>query len=438
MRRDLTILRQRSFLLLFLARTFSVLGTSVGPVALAFGVLALPHATPTTLSVVLAGFSVSNVLFMLLGGVIADRFPRMRVMVGSDIASAAVWAAIAVLLITGWAPIPLLVLLGVVAGLAGALFFPAMTGIVPELAPADRLQTANGLLRMGTNAARILGFAVAGGLVALLGPGLALAVNGATYAASAVLLSLLRLPRLTRGTTTHILADLREGWREFSSRQWLWVVVLQFSFVVAGLEAFYGVLGPVVAQRDLGGAPGWSVVLGGESLGMFAGVFVALRIRPVRPILLGVLLTIPLGLAPILLGVGAPLLVVAVGAFVGGFCIDLFAVLWDTAMQREIPPAALSRVSSYDALGSLMFGPIGLLAAGPLASQFGPRPALLAAGASVVVPSLLALASPGVRTLRDRPAQATDQPVVEALATDLPATEPPGADQPAPILALAS
>jgi MFS family permease len=404
MRRDLTILRERSFLLLFLARTLSVLGTSVGPVALAFGVLALPHATPTTLSLVLAGFSVSQVLFLLFAGVIADRFPRVRVRVGSDIASALAWAVVAVLLITGWAPVPLLVGLGVVAGLAGALFFPAMTGIVPELAPADRLQTANGLLRMGTNAARILGFAVAGGLVALLGPGPAMAVNAATYVASALLLGALKLPRLSRGGSTHMLADLREGWREFASRQWLWVVVLQFSFVVAGLEAFYGVLGPVVAQRDLGGAPAWSVVLAGESLGMFAGVFVALRIRPARPILLGVALTLPLALAPVLLGLRAPLLLVAAGAFVGGFCIDIFAVLWDTALQREVPPAALSRVSSYDALGSLMFGPIGLLAAGPLAGTVGPRPALLAAGATVVVPTLLALAAPGVRHLRAAPA----------------------------------
>jgi len=409
-RRDLTILRQRDFLLLFIARTLAVLGTSVGPVALAFGVLGLPHATPTTLSLVLAGFSLSQVVFMLVGGVIADRLSRIRVMVGSDAGSALVWLVVAVLLITGWAPVPLLVVLGVLAGLAGALFFPAMTGVVPEIAPADRLQTANGLLRMGTNAARILGFTVAGGLVALLGPGPAMVVNAATYAASAVLLGLLRLPGKSRGRATHFIADLREGWREFASRQWLWVVVLQFSFVVAGLEAFYGVLGPVVAQRDLGGAPAWSVVLGGESLGMLAGVFVALRIRPRRPILLGVALTIPLALAPLLLGLRAPLLVVAAGAFVGGFCIDIFAVLWDTAMQREIPADALSRVSSYDALGSLMFGPIGLLAAGPLASQVGPRPALIAAAATVVVPSLLALAAPGVRRLRAHPAPAAEQP----------------------------
>ncbi len=418
MRTDLTILRDRSFALLFGARTLSMLGTAIGPVALAFGVLDLPNGTPTALSLVLAGFSISQVLFMLLGGVIADRFARIRVMVGSDIASALVWTAVAALMISGWAPIPLLVALGVLAGLAGALFFPAMTGVVPEIVPTQSLQTANGLLRMGTNAARILGFAIAGGLVALLGAGPALAVNAATYAVSAILLGLLRLPRRSRGTrTAHMLEDLREGWREFSSRQWLWVVVAQFSFVVAGLQAFYGVLGPVVAQRDLGGAPGWSVVLGGESLGMFLGVFVALRIRPARPILLGVLLTIPLALAPVLLAVGAPLLAVAAGAFVGGFCIDIFTVLWETTMQREVPPAALSRVSSYDALGSLMFGPIGLLAAGPVASQWGPRPALMLAGATVVVPSLLALLAPGVRGLTNRPTPApVDEPALALAA----------------------
>jgi len=403
-RRDLTIFRHHRFLLLFSARTSSVLGASIGPVALAFGILDLPHGSPTMLSVVLAANSVTLLVFLLFGGVVADRLPRYRVMYGADALSGVAWAVIGVMLLTGWAPTWAMATAAAFAGIGSALFWPAMVGVVPEVVPADRLQAANGLLRLGTNGARILGFALAGGLVALVGAGWAMLLNAAGFLVSAALLVRLRLPRTGTIEASHVLRDLHDGWKEFVSRQWLWVVVLQFSVLVGGLEMFYGVLGPVVAKRDLGGAPAWSLVLAGESVGMLVGVFIAIRIRPRRPMLLGVLLTFPLSFAPLLLGLRMPLAVVAAGALVGGACIDIFGVLWETAMQREVPPAALSRVSSYDALGSLMFGPIGLVAAGPLADALGTDGALLFCAGTIIVPTALALLSPGVRTMRMRPA----------------------------------
>jgi MFS family permease len=399
-RRDLTLLRSRRFLLLFSARTSSVLGSSIGPVALAFGVLALPHATATTLSLVLTANSATLLLFLLVGGVIADRLPRHRVMYFSDALSGVSWAVIGVMLLTGWAPIWMLAVMAALAGLGAALFWPAMVGVIPQITPAEQLQQGNGILRIGTNAARILGFAVAGAMVALVGPGWAMLLNAAGFLVSAALLMQLRLPVIGAVEAAHVWSDLREGWREFWSRQWLWVVVLQFSILVAGLEAFYGVLGPYVANERLGGAPAWSVILAGESLGMLAGVVIAIRIRPKRPILLGVLLTFPLALAPLLLGIGAPVPIVAAGAFVGGMSIDIFGVLWDTTMQRSVPEEMLSRISSYDALGSLLFGPIGLIAAGPLVVGLGSSKALLITSASVIVPTALALLAPGVRSMR--------------------------------------
>lgn len=391
-----------------------MLGASFGPVALAFGVLALPGATPTTLSVVLTANTGTQLIFLLVGGVLADRMPRYRLMVAADTATALAWGAVAVMLLTGWAPIALLVLAAGVAGLAEALFFPALTGVIPEVVPPEALQAGNGVLRLGTNSARFLGFAAAGAAVALVGPGWAMAVAAATFLLSAGLLAGLRLPGTGPVERSNMLADLRAGWREFASREWLWVVVAQFSFVVAGLQAFYGVLGPVVAESDLGGARGWSAVLAGEAVGMLAGVFIAIRIRPGRPILLGVALTLPLALAPLLLGVRAPLWTVVVGAFVGGMSIDIFGVLWETTMQREVPPAALSRVSSYDVFGSFMFGPLGLIAAGPLATSVGPRPALVAAAIVIVLPTVAALFSPGVRRMRG-PAAAAAPPAEPAL-----------------------
>ncbi len=403
MRRDLAILRDRRFALLLSARTASVLGSAFGPVALAFGVLALPGATAATLSVVVAAESIAMVAFMLLGGVIADRLPRFRVMVAADLGAAAAWGGLAAMLITGWAPLWLLITLAAVAGMATALFWPAFTGVVPEVVPAPKLQAANSILRLGMNAARIGGFAVGGAAVALLGAGWAMAVNAGLLVASALFLAGLRTPVAERvggaPSAGNMLRDLHDGWKEFRSRQWLWVVVLQYSFVVMVLQAVWGVLGPVLANERLGGPKGWSWVLGAEAIGMLVGVVFAIRARPKRPIRLVVLLTFPLASLPLALGLGAPLWLAMVAGLIGGIALDVLSVMWDTTMQREIPEESLSRVSSYDALGSLMFGPIGLLLAGPAVVLVGVDAALLISAAVTALASVAALCSPGVRRL---------------------------------------
>lgn len=402
-RRDLELLRDRRFALLFTARTVSVLGSAFAPVALAFGVLELAGANATTLSVVLVAQAVPQIVFMLAGGVLADRFPRYRVMIAGEVLCAAAYTVLAAMLVTGWAPLPGLVVAAALSGIGVALFFPALVGIVPEVVAAERLQSANGLLRLGTNSARIAGYALAGGTVVLVGAGPALAVSAAMFAGSALLIAALRLPprvRSATGPATTPLTDLRDGWREFVSRQWLWVIVLQFAFLVMALQAAHGVLGPVVAKEDLGGAAAWSAVLAGEAVGMLVGVLIAIRIRPRRPMLVAVALTLPTALPYLLLGVYAPLWTVVLGAVVMGICFDIFGVLWETSLQREVPPDVLSRVSSYDALGSLMFGPIGLLVAGPAAAVFGARPALIACAGLIVLATLAALCSPGVRNMR--------------------------------------
>ncbi|GAA4234177.1 MFS family permease [Streptosporangium album] len=401
-RRDLDMLRDRRFALLLAARTISMLGSSFAPVALAFGVLGLPGSTATTLSVVLAAEAVPMVAFMLVGGVIADRLPRHRVMMAGETLNAVAFACLAAMLLTGWTPLPALVTAAAATGIAMAVFFPALTGIIPDVVPADRLQTANAVLGLGANSARVAGLVLSGATVVLLGGGWALAVSALMFAVAAVLIAALRLAPAERdASASHsVIADLRGGWREFVSRQWLWVVVAQFSVLVMAIQAAHGVLGPLVAKEHLGGAPAWSAVLAGEAVGMIGGVFIALRLRPRRPILVGTVLTVPTALPYLLLGLGAPLWTVVVGAVVMGVCFDIFGVLWNTTMQREIPPESLSRVSSYDALGSLMFGPVGLLVAGPLAITIGPRAALLGCAAVVVLASLAALFSPGVRGLR--------------------------------------
>ncbi|MFF0869192.1 MFS transporter [Nonomuraea sp. NPDC003560] len=400
--RDLGLLRDRKFALLLSARTISMLGSAFAPVALAFGILELPGADATTLSVVLTAESLPMIVFMLIGGVIADRLPRQRVMMAGELLMALGYFALAAMLLTGWAPLPVMSVAAAACGVGMAIMFPALTGIIPEIVPAERLQAGNALLGLGANASRVAGVVLSGATVLWFGGGWALLVSGAMFAVAGVLIALLRLPPAERAAAERhsVLADLRHGWREFRSRQWIWVVVAQFSVLVMAIQAGHGVLGPLLAKETLGGPAAWSAFLAGEAVGTIAGVLVSLRLRPRRPILLGTLLCLPTALPYVLLGLDAPLWAIVAGAFVLGVCFDVFGVLWQTTMQREIPAESLSRVSSYDALGSLMFGPIGLMLAAPAAVAFGTEGALLGCAALVVLSTLAALAAPGVRNLR--------------------------------------
>ncbi|NUR86021.1 MAG: MFS transporter [Nonomuraea sp.] len=400
--RDLGLLRDRKFTLLLSARTISVLGSAFAPVALAFGVLGLPGADATTLSVVLTAESLPMIVFMLVGGVIADRFPRHRVMMAGELLMALGYAALAAMLLSGWSPLPALSIAAAVCGVATAITFPALTGIIPEVVPLERLQAGNALLGLGANASRVAGLVLSGVTAQLVGGGWALVVSSAMFALAAVLIAMLRLTPVERAAdgVNSMFADLRDGWREFSSRQWIWVVVAQFSVLVMAIQAGHGVLGPLLAKETLGGPLAWSAFLSGEAVGTIVGVLVSLRLRPRRPILVATLLCLPTALPYVLLGVDAPLWATVAGAFVLGVCFDVFGVLWQTTMQREVPPESLSRVSSYDMLGSLMFGPIGLMLAGPAAQAFGTEGALLGCAVLVALSTLAALASPGVRGLR--------------------------------------
>ncbi|MET8174691.1 MFS transporter [Streptomyces clavifer] len=390
--------RDPQFALLASARIISVLGNGFARVALAFAVLELPGASPGRLSLVLSCQALPQLAFILVGGVIADRMSRVRLMALADWVGMLAYGVLAVMVLTGRAPLPAMCVVAAVAGTATALFAPAMDGVLPLLVSGKRLQQANALLRVGTNTALLLGLALSGVTVALVGAGWALALNAVSFAVSAVLVLRLRVagrpPKASSGW-----ADLREGWLEFSSRQWLWVVVAQCAVVVAALNATVGVLGPLVADEGLGGARAWSVIVAAQALGTLAGAGLAARVRVRRPVLVAVLATFPAAVPIALLAGSAPVWLIAVAMFCAGIASDVVAVLWVTTIQREIPEESLSRVSSYDWFGSLAFAPFGLLVAGPAADSVGAGPALAACAVLIVLASAAALLSPAVRGL---------------------------------------
>lgn len=390
---------RREFRLLFLARSTSFFGSAIAPVAIAFAVLDLTGSA-TDLGLVLAARVVPQILFMLVGGVWADRLPRNLVMLASDLVTGATQAATAVLIITGNAELWQLIVLQAIGGTAFSFFFPASTGLIPQTVEPPLLQQANAVLRMALNAAAISGAALGGFLVAAVGPGWALAIDAGTFFVSAGFLGVMRVARDERLQATSFLTELREGWHEFSSRTWLWVIVLAFGFLNAAETGAFNVLGPLVAREELGGAGAYGGLLASEAVGLVVGGLIALRFRPARPLLVGCAAMAGLPPVLILLALGAPLPVLLVAALVMGIGIETFSVLWDTSLQQHVPQQALSRVSSYDALGSFVFIPLGQIAAGPAADLLGRDEALYLAAGIVTVSILAMLATTDIRRLQ--------------------------------------
>jgi len=404
-RETLGPLGERPFRYLFLGRTTSVIGSAFANVALAFAVLELTGSA-ADLGYVLAARSIPQVLFLLVGGIWADRFSRDLVMVGSNIVSGLTQGAVAVLLFSGHAQVWQLMALVALNGLSSAFFLPAAIGIVPETVPKRMLQSANALLSLGSNATFIGGAALGGLVVAATSPGVAIAIDAVSFFLAALFLALVRLPRSLRMEASNFMAELAVGWREFTSRKWLWAIVLQFGFVNAISTGTENVLGPSIAKEHLGGAirpeAVWGFILTAEALGLVAGGLILLRIRPQRLLLaatLGYLLSVPF-----LLGLAGPLSFPALVAlaFLAGIGIETFSILWETTNQQEIPQEKLSRVSSYDALGSYALMPLGLAIAGPVSVVLGTRETILLASAISVTATLAVLLVHDVRTIRRR------------------------------------
>jgi MFS family permease len=393
----LAVLSERNFRRFFVGQSASLLGDGMVGVALAFAVLDLTRS-PADLGYVLAARSIPMVAVLLIGGVIADRFPRRRVMVTADIARFLGQAVAATLLLSGHARIWELAVLQALHGAATGTFSPASTGLIPSIVTGSRLQQANALRGLSISIGSIAGPAVAGVLVATASPGWAIAADAVTFAISAIMLSRLRLPAHLPPPAQSFLRDLREGWSEFSSRTWVWTIVTAASFTNMLFSAFL-VLGPTVSEHSLGGPAAWAAIVTALGAGSLVGGIAALHVHPAHPLWTGVL---ALALCPLpTLGLAAHLPAIAVAglAVLCGIGITMFNTMLETALQHHVPDRSLSRVSAYDWFGSLACQPIGQATAGPLAAGLGTYPVLWLAGTAQLLAALVTLAVPAVRRL---------------------------------------
>jgi MFS family permease len=372
----LGVLRHRNFRYLFLGQAASMVGDQVVVVAMALFVTQLTGSA-ADLGLVLGAQALPLVVLILIGGVWADRLPRHRIMVVTDVVRFGLHAIVAVLIFAGAVQIWELVVIEALFGAAKAFFQPAYTGLIPQTVPEELIQDARALTESVSNIGFLLGSALATALVLGIGAGEAFAFDAATFVLSAALL--LRVDPRVRGEApaeASVLHELNAGWREVRSRAWVWVTIAVFSGAVLCVYAQWYALAPSIARDLYGGAGAFGLLEIVAGVGAVCGGLIAIRWRPRRPLLAGLLLVTIWPVQDLLFAFGAPLALVAVCALGTGFGFSLLMIWWETALARYIPPHALSRVSAWDWMGSLALLPLGFLIAGPLAAALGARTVL--------------------------------------------------------------
>jgi MFS family permease len=392
-------LREPNFRWYFASRFVNLVGGTMASVALAFGVLQISDS-PSALGIVLAANSVPLVLFLLAGGVLADRFGRILVIQAGNVLAGISQLTIAALLLGGHAEVWQLAALAAVIGTAQAMSMPALSSLMPALVPRRGLQQAIVLVSMLRGALTVVGPSVAGVIVVTAGPGWAIAVDGASYLVAAALLLGVRIPPAERsGEQPGVIEELREGWDFFRSTTWLWAVVLAFLLINMIHSGALSTLGPVLAKGGEIGERGWGMLLSAEAIGLLVTTMLMLWIPLRRPLLVGMLGISVEGVLLVALGVELPLPALLGFAVLSGMGVELFSLGWNLAMQEHVPEDMLSRAYSYDSLGSFVAIPVGQLLFGPLGAAFGVAEVILLAGIAYVVIALLTLLSRSVRTL---------------------------------------
>jgi MFS family permease len=397
--RRFPVLAIRDFRLLLADRVLAPAAFAFSLVGVSFAVLGSTGST-ADLSYVLAAQIAPSLVFALVGGVVADRVAPQRVIVAANLMIALGEGTFGILVLTTHPRVWQMILLEMVTGSGMAVFYPASQALLPRLVPGRLLQEAFAMSRLAMNAAQMAGAAVAGVFVAAAGPGWALATCGVGMLGTVPLLLAIRSAGNERPAGSSMLRELRDGWSEFRSHTWLWVIVAQYGVLLAAWYGSFEVLGPVVARAHLGGPAAWGAITAAESVGLIVGGLASLRFSPRRPMRFVVLIGAAMAISPLSLGMLWPLPVVCLAAFCLGITLEITMVQWTVTMARNIPRAKLARVSAYDALGSVIAMPVGALVAGPVAMAIGVSATDYGAAAVIIVASALALIPREVRGMR--------------------------------------
>ncbi len=392
------LMSERNFRLFLIGYTTSMIGTGVVPVALSFALLKEGRSVQD-IGFVFAAQTVPLVLLLLLGGAAADR-SRKAVMVSADLARCASEIVLATLFIVSTPSLYTVMALASVLGIGQAFSSPALSGLMPQLTSSSNLHQANAIKASASSAGQLIGPALAGVVIAAASPGWALYIDGASYAISALCIVLLRIPQTKPRMNESMLVQLRHGWREFSSRSWLLIIVVQFGLFRMMVYGPFMVLGSVLANRYLGGSSSWALILSAQGAGSIVGGLVMQRLRPNHPLKVAILATFAFAGPVTCMAMGATTTVITAASAISGFAIAVFVTLWESTIQREIPIEVLSRVAAYDWLGSYALTPVGYIVGALLAARIGIRGTLIVSATWAVLSSAVVLSIPTIRRLQ--------------------------------------
>jgi len=411
-------LKHRAFALLWTGQTVSRLGNNLHRIALAWWVLE-KTGSATAMGTVLVLTQIPLLLFLLIGGVVVDRFPRIRIMFLSDILSGCVVAFIAVFSWLNILELWHIYVASLLFGFVGAFFFPAYQAVIPQLTPSELLTSANSLNGLSQSAMGIVGPAIGAALVAGGGTSLTFALDALSFFISALCVLPILRARMdqtlrsaqageTAGRTGSMreifgrgLADLREGWNAIITVPWIWITILIFGFLNIFEGSPRAVAMPFLIKNDLGADVGLlglfgsafsaGFVVGALWLGQYA------RLRWRGP-LAYISVLIPGGLL-LLFGLKMPIPVLIASMFLYGLCFSAFGLIWNNTLQEMVPHQLLGRVYSIDALGSWVLLPVGFAIAGWATDAFGAPAVFLAGGVGTIALALLGLSQRAIRTL---------------------------------------
>jgi MFS family permease len=385
------VLAERNFRRFYTGYVTSLLGTSMSSIALTWAVFDSHYGT-TSLGLVLFANVAPMVLLMAAAGAIADRFGRRRVMLGADVLRCCAQTLLAVLLLpehvfplapfAGRPPLWAFIMLVSLRGTGDAFFSPALQGLTVEMAPPGQLGNANALYGLARSVTTIAGPSLAGILVALADPAVVIGADALSYAVSVLALSLLRMPRPpgAAGNRTTLFRDMADGWSDFRSRTWLWVVTAQWAFLNLITWAPFLLLGQAMAREYLGGPRAWGAIMGVEGAGAVLAGLLVLGRKPRHPMVVATIATFGYALPDIPLALHAAAPWVALGAFCCGVGSAPSNAYFSTAVQQQVPPDKQARVNSLVIFPNYGIGVLGFVIDGPLSSAFGAQ-AVFAVGA---------------------------------------------------------
>ncbi|MCA2001436.1 MAG: MFS transporter [Chloroflexi bacterium] len=405
----------RPFALLWTGQTVSRLGDNLHRIALAWWVLE-KTGSASAMGTALVLSQIPLLIFILIGGIVVDRFPRVRIMFLSDLLSGTVVAFIAVFAWLDVLEIWHIYIASLLFGFVEAFFFPAYNAVIPQIVPADMLTSANSLNGLSQRIMGVIGPIVGASLVAAGGTSLAFVLDSFSFFISAVFVFfLLRsglgdMPKKEEGmmksrslrqTVKRGILDLREGFDAVIAVPWIWITIIIFGFLNIMEGSPRAVSLPFLIKDDLGAdvaVLGWfgsafstGYVLSALVLGQFK------RLR--RRGLLGYLAILINGIILLLFGLKFPIPVLTVAMGIYGFCFNVFGLIWSVTLQEMVPHEKLGRVYAIDSLGSWVLLPVGFALAGWATDLVGAPTVFLAGGAGTILMILLGLAHPAIRNL---------------------------------------